>query len=64
MRLDAVDALRSSKVIGFPIAESAAFQGRKIVEAIAFACLVATEHGLNTVPRATVLDVKPKLVEL
>ena len=50
-RLDVINALKESNADDFTRAETAAFHGRKIVEAIAFGCLVATEHGLKTVPR-------------
>lgn len=50
-RLDVIEALKISPIDEFPRAESAAFHGRKIVEAIAFACLVAIENKLKTIPR-------------
>ena len=50
-RLDIIDELRGSPADNFLRAESAAFHARKIVEGIAFGCLVATENGLKTVPR-------------
>ena len=43
--------LSTSSLPRFAKAEQAAFHGRKIVEAIAFGCLVATENGLQQVPR-------------
>ncbi|HEX9660449.1 MAG TPA: hypothetical protein VGA18_09110, partial [Rhodothermales bacterium] len=49
-RFDLLDALRGLEAGGFSKAETAAFQGRKIVEVIAFGCLVATEQGLKHVP--------------
>lgn len=51
VRFDAIDALKYAQIEGFPRAELAAFHGRKIIEGIAFACLVATERGLSTIPR-------------
>ena len=50
-RFDVIDTLRQSSADFFSRAESAAFHGRKIVEAIAFACLVAIDHSLKYVPR-------------
>ncbi|GIW24544.1 hypothetical protein [Meiothermus sp.] len=50
-RFDAIEALQSATFLPFSRAEAAAFQGRKIVEAIAFGCLVAIENGLKQVPR-------------
>lgn len=50
-RLDIVRSLRSASLDEFTKAETAAFHGRKIVEGIAFACLIATENGLGHVPR-------------
>lgn len=50
-RLDVIAALKASNADDYARAETAAFHGRKVVEAIAFACLVAIEHGLQTVPR-------------
>jgi hypothetical protein len=50
-RLDLIEQLKESTGADFLKAESAAFQARKIVEAIAFGCLVAVENGLTVVPR-------------
>jgi hypothetical protein len=50
-RFDVIETLRQSSTDNFSQAESAAFHGRKIVEGIAFACLVAIENGLKNVPR-------------
>ena len=50
-RLDVVDRLANSTGNDFGRAETASFHGRKIVEGIAFGCLVATEKGLKRVPR-------------
>lgn len=50
-RFDVIEALKESSAESFPRAEAAAFHGRKIVEAIAFACLIATENGLKVVPK-------------
>jgi len=51
-RFDLINSLRTLNVDSFSRAETAAFHGRKIVEGVAFACLVATEHGLKEVPRS------------
>ncbi|MBN0977909.1 hypothetical protein JTY93_17695 [Pseudomonas hygromyciniae] len=50
-RFDVIDLLRISEGEYFTRAESAAFQGRKIVEGIAYACLIAIEHGAQQIPR-------------
>jgi hypothetical protein len=50
-RFEVIDTLRESNAEPFSRAESAAFNGRKVVEAIAFACLVAIDHGALTLPR-------------
>lgn len=50
-RFDVVRNLRAATGSDFARAETAAFHGRKIVEGIAFGCLVATENGLKHVPR-------------
>ncbi len=50
-RFETLAELSTSNVPRFSKAELAAFHGRKIVEAIAFGCLVATENGLRQVPR-------------
>jgi hypothetical protein len=52
-RLDVIVQLKASTADNFARAESAAFHGRKVVEATAFACLVAIDNGLSTVPRDT-----------
>lgn len=50
-RLDVVATLRSQAAGTFSAAETAAFQGRKIIEGTAFACLLAIENGLKHVPK-------------
>lgn len=50
-RFDVIETLRHSDADPFSRAESAAFQGRKIVEAIAFGCLVAIDNSLKSIPR-------------
>ena len=49
-RLDFVMNLAAAAGDPFSRAETAAFHGRKVIEGIAFACLVATDHGLKHVP--------------
>jgi len=49
-RFDVISVLRQSNLDSFSRAESAAFHGRKIVEAIAFACLVAIDNGIKKIP--------------
>jgi hypothetical protein len=49
-RFDLIDALRAVDTDKFLKSETAAFHGRKIIEAVAFACLVATKNGLKSVP--------------
>jgi hypothetical protein len=50
-RLDLINMLQNIQGDEFSRAESAAFHGRKTIEGIAFACLVATENGIKHVPR-------------
>jgi hypothetical protein len=50
-RLDTIRILQTMQGDEFSRTESAAFQGRKVIEGIAFACLVATENGIKQVPR-------------
>jgi hypothetical protein len=50
-RFDVVELLKLSPAGDFSKAELVAFHGRKIVEGIAFACLLATDKGLKSVPR-------------
>lgn len=50
-RFDAIEELRGASSHSFSQAEAAAFHGRKIVEGVAFACLVAVDNGLKQVPR-------------
>lgn len=50
-RLDFADSLSTGPGDPFSRAETAAFHGRKVVEGIAFGCLVATHHGLKHIPR-------------
>ncbi len=50
-RLDIIEMLQPVSMDAFLKAETAAFHGRKVVEGIAFGCLVAVENGLKHVPR-------------
>ena len=50
-RLDVIESLSNLSGNDFSRAETAAFHGRKIIEGIGFACLVAIENGLKHVPR-------------
>jgi len=50
-RIDVIELLRSASVDAFTKAETAAFHGRKVIEGVAFGCLVAVENGLKHVPR-------------
>lgn len=50
-RFDIIESLRTLSGNDFARAETAAFHGRKIIEGIGFACLVAVENGLKHVPR-------------
>ena len=50
-RLDVIESLSKLSGNDFSRAETAAFHGRKVIEGICFACLVATENGLKHVPR-------------
>jgi hypothetical protein len=50
-RLDVVEKLSSAVGSDFSRAEAAAFHGRKLIEGIAFGCLVATQNGMRQVPR-------------
>ncbi len=50
-RLDFIASARHIDVDPFSIAEVCAFHGRKVIEGIAFGCLIAVEHGLKHVPR-------------
>lgn len=50
-RLDLIDSLSQVNADYFSKGETAAFHGRKIIEGIAFGCLIATENGLKHIPR-------------
>ena len=51
IRLDLIENLKKIDGDTFSRAETAAFHGRKTIEAIAFACLVATENGIKNIPK-------------
>jgi hypothetical protein len=49
-RMDVIRTLKAAEVDDYSTAELAAFHGRKIIEAIAFGCLVATKNGMKHIP--------------
>ena len=51
IRLDLIKSIKQSAGDDFSRAETAAFHGRKVIEGIAFACLVATDNSLKAIPR-------------
>lgn len=50
-RLDTIETIKRARIDDFSRAETAAFHGRKIIEGIGFACLVAIDNGMKYVPR-------------
>lgn len=50
-RFDVIETLSKSSVDDYGKAEIAAFHGRKIIEAIAFGCLIAIKNGLKHIPK-------------
>jgi len=50
-RFDTIKAIKSTGLDNYDIAEITAFHGRKIIEAIAFGCLIGTKNGINHIPR-------------
>lgn len=50
-RFDFIDAIKDIGTDDYGKSEIAAFHGRKIIEAIAFGCLISTNNGLNFIPR-------------
>lgn len=50
-RLDFIEELRAIKQDNYWISEIAAVHGRKIIEAIAFGCLISAKNGLKYIPR-------------
>lgn len=53
-RIDVIDSLRQLPVDNYATSEIAAFHGRKIIEAIAFGCLIGVKHGLKHIPNDAV----------
>ncbi len=50
-RLDSIQSLSSLKLDAYNKSEIAAFHGRKIIEAIAFGCLIGIKNGLKHIPK-------------
>lgn len=50
-RFDSIDALSKTGFDNFNISEMAAFHCRKIIEGIAFGCLIAMKNGFKTIPK-------------
>lgn len=50
-RIDFIESLKAIESDNYQKSEMAAFHGRKIIEAIAFGCLISTENGLKHIPR-------------
>ena len=50
-RLDLIQQLKVTQANGFSKCETAAFHGRKIIEGIAFGCVVALENKTKQIPR-------------
>ncbi|MBC1189863.1 MAG: hypothetical protein EWV83_11170 [Microcystis sp. M_OC_Ca_00000000_S217Cul] len=50
-RLDVIDKIKSLGKDDFYLSETVAFHGRKIIEAIAFSCLLAVDNSLKSVPK-------------
>jgi len=50
-RLDIIQSLANIVIDDYSKSEIAAFHGRKIIEAIAFGCLIGTKHGLDYIPK-------------
>jgi len=53
-RFDALDELINIGFNNFSISEVAAFHGRKVIEGIAFACLISTKNGFKTIPKEAI----------
>lgn len=53
-RFDSIDALSKIGFDNFNNTEMAAFHGRKIIEGIAFGCLIGTKNGFNNIPKDAV----------
>ncbi len=50
-RIDSVETLSKSNLDAYSKSEIAAFHGRKIIEAIAFGCLIGIKNGLKSIPK-------------
>lgn len=50
-RFDAIYEIKLLDKESFYLSETVAFHGRKIIEAIAFSCLLAVDNSLNSVPK-------------
>ncbi|MFZ6769774.1 hypothetical protein ACO0LM_22200 [Undibacterium sp. Di26W] len=50
-RLDLIDTINNTEGNDFSRAETAAFHGRKVVEGIAFGCLVSIGNSIKNIPR-------------
>ena len=50
-RFDVIKALKSAPALAFEHADTAAFHGRKIIEGMAFGCIVAVDASKTTIPR-------------
>ena len=50
-RLDTIESLFDKNFDDFSKTEIAAFHGRKIIEAIAFGCLIGIKNGLKIIPK-------------
>src|SRR5688500_4557221 len=50
-RLDVIQSIRSTGIDNYSKAEILAFHGRKIIEGIAFGCMVGIENGLVQIPK-------------
>lgn len=50
-RLDSIKLISNNNFGNFNHTEIAAFHGRKIIEAIAFGCLIAIKNGIKVIPK-------------
>jgi hypothetical protein len=50
-RFDSVQSILDQQNVDFSSLEITAFHGRKIIEAIAFGCLIATKNGFKAIPK-------------
>ncbi|MCG9568874.1 MULTISPECIES: hypothetical protein [Vibrio] len=51
-RFHAIDRIITIEENNFYMSEAIAFHARKVIEAIAFSCLIAIENGINVVPKS------------